>query len=92
MYFFIAILMSLGFVWLCTLDARLLGEPLMWSAKMGIFFGWPVGAPIYILWSRGTKGIGLLLSHGILFLLVAAMSMIAGSIIAFFCFGDPFAS
>jgi hypothetical protein len=63
-----AILLSLGFLWFCTMDARLVGRPLIEMARLSIFLGWPVGVPIYLVWARGTRGLGLLLFHGILLL------------------------
>ena len=59
----------LCFMWLCTVDAKLLGKPLIQLAKLGIFLGWPIGVPIYLLWARGIKGLGLLLVHGFLLFL-----------------------
>jgi hypothetical protein len=34
---------QLGFMWFCTLDARLVGKTLPQLARIGIFFGWPLG-------------------------------------------------
>lgn len=70
------ILMSLGFMWLCTADAKLLGKPLIQLAKIGIFLGWPVGVPIYLLWARGVRGFVYLLLYGVLLLLAAAISAV----------------
>jgi hypothetical protein len=72
-----AILMSLGLMWLCTVDAKLAGKPLIQLAKVGIFLGWPIGVPIYLLWARGIKGLGLLLLHGFLLLLAAICAIVA---------------
>jgi hypothetical protein len=69
-----ACLLSLGFMWYCTVDAKLAGRPLIQLARLGIFLGWPVGVPIYLLWARGMKGLGLLLVHGFLLLLVVVLS------------------
>lgn len=62
---------SLCFMWLCTVDSRLVGKPLIQLARIGIFLGWPIGVPIYLLWARGIRGLGLLLLHGFLMLLTA---------------------
>lgn len=66
----LALASQLGFMWLCTLDARLVGKTLPQLARIGIFVAWPLGVPIYLVWARRFKGLGLFLLHGILWLLV----------------------
>jgi hypothetical protein len=73
----LAIPTCLSFMWLCTVDAKLVGKPLIQLAKLGIFLGWPIGVPIYLLWARGARGLGLFLLHGLLMLLVAICTMLA---------------
>jgi hypothetical protein len=67
----LAIPTSLCFMWLCTVDGKLVGKPLIQLAKLGIFLGWPIGVPLYLLWARGIRGLGLLLLHSLLMLLAA---------------------
>ena len=64
-------------MWFCTLDARLVGKPLPQLARIGIFCGWPLGVPIYLVWARRFKGVGLLLLHGVLLFLVSCGAAIA---------------
>ncbi len=71
------ILLSLGFLWLCTVDARLLGRPLIEMARLGIFLGWPVGVPIYLIWAHGLRGVVTLLLHGFLLIVVWMASALA---------------
>ena len=73
------ILFGLGFLWFYTADARLVGRPLIEMARLGIFVGWPVGVPIYLVWARGVRGLGFLLLHGVglLFARVLAMAVMA---------------
>ncbi len=68
---------QLGFMWFCTLDARLVGKTLPQLGRIGIFFGWPLGVPIYLVWARRFKGVGLLLLHGVLLFLVSCSAAIA---------------
>ncbi len=76
------LLFSLGFLCLCTTDARLIGRPLIEMARLGIFFGWPVGVPIYLLWARGLRGFGLLLLHGfLLFVTWVGSALAAGCLL-----------
>lgn len=82
-----AIAVSLGFMWYCTADARLMGRPLLPLARLGIFLLWQAGVPIYLLWARRLKGLGVLLLHGFLLLLVLVVS---GLITAYLVCGDGF--
>ncbi|MBN1359300.1 MAG: hypothetical protein JW993_01855 [Sedimentisphaerales bacterium] len=65
----LALATQLGFMCFCTVDARLAGRPLLRLARIGVFFGWPIGVPIYLLWARGLRGVVTLLLHGVLLLL-----------------------
>jgi len=76
-------LLSLGFMWYCTADAKLAGKPLIQLAKLGIFLAWPVGVPIFLLWARGIKGLGLLLLHGFLLLLVGVLSVLVSAFLIY---------
>lgn len=78
-----AIAISLGFMWYCTADARLLGRPLLPIARVGIFILWPAGVPIYLLWVRRLKGLGLLLLHGISLLLTYAATFLVTAYLAY---------
>lgn len=82
-----AIAVSLGFMWCCTADARLMGRPLLPLARLGIFLLWQAGVPIYLLWARRLKGLGVLLLHGFLLLLVLVVSGLAT---AYLIYGDRF--
>jgi hypothetical protein len=67
----------LGFMWFCTVDARLAGKSLIQLAKLGIFVFWPAGVPIYLIWARGVRGLGVLLLHGIMLLVVLFCAALA---------------
>jgi hypothetical protein len=60
----LAILFSLGSMWFCTVDSKLLGKPIIQLAKLGIFLLWPIGVPVYLLWAHRLRGLGLFLLHG----------------------------
>lgn len=78
-----AIAVSLGFMWYCTADARLLGKPLLPLARVGIFAFWPAGVPIYLLWARRLRGLGILLLHGISLLLTCVAAFLATAYLAY---------
>ncbi len=73
----LAIPLSLGSLWFCSADAKLAGKTLIEMARLGIFFGWPVGVPIYLIWSRGLRGLGVLLVHGFALCIVWISSGVA---------------
>lgn len=78
-----AIAVSLGFMWYCTADARLLGKPLLPPARVGIFVLWLAGVPIYLLWARRLRGLGILLLHGISLLLTYVAAFLATAYLAY---------
>ena len=41
----------------CILDAKILGKNLARSFYWLIFFTWPLAVPLYLMWSRGWKGL-----------------------------------
>jgi hypothetical protein len=64
-HFILVIPLSLGSLWFCSADAKLAGKTLVEMARLGIFFLWPVGVPVYLLWARSIRGLGILLLHGL---------------------------
>lgn len=82
-----AIGISLGFMWYCSADARLMGKSLLPLARIGIFILWPAGVPIYLLWARRLRGLGLLLLHGIL---LVSVKVAATLIAAYLAYGERF--
>jgi hypothetical protein len=53
----ISLALSAAMVKFCAVDSKCRGEPLLHSFYWIIFFTWPVSVPIYLLWSRGIRGI-----------------------------------
>lgn len=49
----------------CVVDSRLRGFPIVHSLHWIIFFTWPIAVPIYLIWSRRLRGLGLAFVHGI---------------------------
>jgi hypothetical protein len=61
-----AVMMALSVVLACTYDARLIDKPIPHSVQWVMFFAWPLAACIYLIWSRGIKGLWLGCLHAIL--------------------------
>ena len=49
----------------CVVDSRMRGSPIVHSLHWIIFFTWPIAVPIYLIRSRGLRGLGLALLHTI---------------------------
>src|SRR5204862_7830303 len=47
----------------CIADSKVIGKPMVPAAHMALFFTWPITAPIYLIWSRGAKGVIVLAAH-----------------------------
>jgi len=47
----------------CVVDARKLGKPMLPVVQMIMFFTWPIAVPIYLIWTRGFRGLGYTLLH-----------------------------
>jgi hypothetical protein len=49
----------------CVIDSRILGHPLLPVLRLIIFLTWPFSVPIYLVWSRGMRGVGLACLHAV---------------------------
>lgn len=54
----------------CVLDSQTRQRPILHSFYWLIFAVWPLGAAIYLVWSRGWKGLPLSMLHGLGLVLV----------------------
>ena len=59
----------------CAADATHRGRPLLPVVQMLLFFSWPVAAPIYLIASRGWKGVLLVLGHAVGLLIVFQVAL-----------------
>lgn len=53
-----AILMASASAGWCLLDASWRGQPLTWAAQLLAYLFWPIAVPIYLISSRGWRGLG----------------------------------
>jgi hypothetical protein len=58
----------------CVVDSRIVGRPVLQSLHWVLFVAWPVAVPIYLLYSRRLRGLGILVLHAIGLLLVATVA------------------
>ena len=78
--------LAIGFARLCAADARILRKPISPLAQVGIVFTWPIGAPLYLLWARGLRGLGWALLHAVLLLILGIVLSLSTSVL---CYGWP---
>lgn len=69
----ISFALSAAMVKFCVVDSRCRGNTLLLSFHWIIFFTWPVSVPIYLVCSRGIKGIGWAVLNVVLLLLMCSM-------------------
>ena len=64
--------------WWCVVDGRMRNAPLPTLASWDILFLAVVAVPLYVIWSRGRRGVWLVLKHGVLmFLTMTVFATIA---------------
>ena len=49
----------------CVVDSRILGCPILHSFHWLIFFTYPIAVPIYLVWSRRLRGLGIAVLHAV---------------------------
>lgn len=67
----LALAMASAVTYLCIVDSRIVGRPIVQSVHWIMFVTWPVAAPIYLIYSRRWRGVALLLLHVIGLVVVA---------------------
>jgi hypothetical protein len=45
----------------CVVDSKILNRQVVFIAQAALFFLWPFAAPIYLIWSRGWRGVIVLI-------------------------------
>lgn len=51
--------------WWVVSDAVLLGYPTNFAAVITLFLFWPLATPLYLIWTRGIRGLGWTLLHAV---------------------------
>jgi hypothetical protein len=62
---FFAVAFAFTVTYWCIVDGRVVGHPILTSFYWLMFFLWPVAVPIYLIWTRGLRGLGFALLHAI---------------------------
>jgi hypothetical protein len=58
----------------CVVDSRAAGRPILQSLHWIIFFTWPIAVPIYLIFSRKLRGLGIAFLHAICLLVVTNLA------------------
>jgi hypothetical protein len=61
----LAIMVASTATYACIVDSRIVGRPIVQSIHWIMFLTWPLAAPIYLIYSRGLRGVLLTVLHGI---------------------------
>jgi hypothetical protein len=68
----------------CIIDARHRGRPMLSIVQMIVFFSWPIAVPIYLIASRGRRGLAIAAIHAIGMLIT---TWIASAATLYFAYG-----
>jgi hypothetical protein len=77
------IMMASVATYLCVVDSRILGCPMVQSVHYIMFFTWPLAVPIYLIYSRGLRGLGMAVLHGIGLIVVATAAFHTAGYLAY---------
>jgi hypothetical protein len=67
----------------CVVDSRSRGRPMLSIVQMIVFFSWPVAVPIYLVASRGGRGLAIAAVHAIAMLITMWIAAAATLYIAY---------
>ena len=73
----------------CVIDSRTMGRPIVQSLHWIIFFTWPIAAPVYLVSSRGLRGLGFAAMHAIALFIVLTLAYFLAGYVAY---GDAWLS
>ena len=65
LYYLFGIFMASAAAWWAVSDARSRGRPILHIVQLFLFLLWPVAVPIYLISSRGIRGLGWSLLHAV---------------------------
>lgn len=64
MFLFSLLFATLAASW-CAMDARIRGNPMLPVVQMIVLLTWPIAVPVYLIQSRGARGLLYLFIHGL---------------------------
>ena len=70
LYYLFALVMAGCAAWWAVSDARDRGKPILHILQLFVFLLWPIAVPIYLIATRGFRGLGLSVAHAVGLILV----------------------
>ena len=64
-------------------DSRILGRPMLRVTHEMTCFTWPAAVPVYLVWSRRFRGLGIALLHGVGLTVIGVMAFIVATLLKF---------
>ncbi|WP_406694836.1 hypothetical protein V5E97_27715 [Singulisphaera sp. Ch08] len=61
----------------CIADSKVIGKPILLSFQWLMFLSWAISAPMYLVWTRRFRGLGLAIGYVLLYLIVQYLTFIA---------------
>ena len=67
----------------CIADSKVVGKPILLSFQWLMFLFWGISAPLYLVWTRRLRGIGLAIGYGLLLLILFYLTFFATAALAY---------
>ncbi len=77
LYYLFGITMAGCAAWWAVLDARDRGKPILHILQLLVLVFWPIAVPIYLIATRGFRGLGLSVAHAVGLILVLCIGFYA---------------
>jgi hypothetical protein len=61
--------------YVCVVDSRMRGRPIVQSVQWIMFFTWPLAVPIYLIHSRRLRGVAITMLHGVGLFITASIAL-----------------
>ena len=81
-YLFTLLMASTAALW-TVLDARRHNRPIVHIGQLVVFFFWPIAVPLYLIWTRGFRGLGWAVLHAVGLFLTLYIAYVATGISAY---------
>lgn len=79
--FLLELLVGSGAAWWVVLDARERGNPILHILQLILFLTWPIAVPLYLMTSRGFRGLYLSVAHFVGLVLIQSTGLFLAAIL-----------
>ena len=67
----------------CVVDSRILGRPMLRVTHEMTFLIWPAAVPLYLIWSRRFRGLGITLLHAVGLTVICTVAFIVTALLKY---------